>query len=53
MLSSSAPAVTSITANPGMVHVEWFVLVALATGVVACFRGISRWFNGPFRPWNR
>jgi hypothetical protein len=52
-MMSSAPIVTNIPSTPGMVHVEWFLLVAAVTGIGACFRGISRWFNNSFRPWNR
>ncbi len=50
---SSATTVTSIPSNPAMVHVAWFVIAVVAMGAGACFKGISRWFNGPFRPWNR
>jgi hypothetical protein len=50
---SSATTVTGIQANPGMIHAEWFIIVAAVSGMCACFRGISRWFNDPFRPWNR
>jgi hypothetical protein len=54
MLSSTTTGTgTGTISNAAMVHIYWFVIVAVFMVVSACFRQIRRWFSDPFRPWNR